>query len=696
MSELALAELGYAALLISFFLTLYAAGAGFFAARRNRSDWYASARNALYVVAALTTLAVAILEWALITHQFRFEYVALQTSRAQPLLYNVSALWGGQEGSLLFWAWLLAVFTAIVLAQNRDKNRELMPYVATGLAVAQGFFLALMTLATNPAESGFIVVTPWTPNALNALVGNPFRLLDFTPRDGQGLNPLLQNPGMFIHPVTQYLGYVGFTIPFAFAMAALFTSRLSDAWIRTTRRWTLVSWLFLSLGLLFGMQWAYMELGWGGYWGWDAVENASLMPWLTGTAYLHSVMIQERRGMLKVWNLVLIMLTFGLSILGTFITRSGVIQSVHAFGVSSLGPWFLAFLGVTLLSFLYLLFNRMDQLKEENELDSLLSRESSFLLNNLILVGAAFATLWGTIFPMVSEAFTGKKVTVGAPFFNQVNGPIFFALVVLIGICPLIGWRRATPENLLRNFLRPFVVSLLVAVALFGLGVREWYGVLTFSAVAFVLMTIGMEFYRGTVARMHAQAENPVTALVRLMLGNRRRFGGYIVHLGVILAVLGIAGSSFYQVETQVNLKPGETARLKQYALQYEGLQTYPTENRQVIAARLSVLDAASGARLGTLAPEKNFYESPIPDASQWTTEVAVRTTLLEDLYVILAGFDIKANTATIKIIINPLVVWLWIGFTLLIAGTVFAALPEEREAHAAARARMPEALAQA
>lgn len=684
MSEISLAELGYASLLISFVLTIYAAGAAFFAARHQRADWFASARNALFAVAALTTLAVAILEWALITHQFRFEYVALHTNRAQPLLYNVSALWGGQEGSLLFWTWLLAVFTTIVLVQNRDKNRELMPYVIVGLAVAQGFFLALMTLATEPTQSGFIVLTPFTRDPLNALVGNPFRLLDFTPRDGQGLNPLLQNPGMFIHPVTQYLGYVGFTVPFAFAMAALFTRRLSDAWIRTTRRWTLVSWLFLSLGLVFGMQWAYMELGWGGYWGWDPVENASLMPWLTGTAYLHSVMIQERRGMLKVWNLVLVMLTFGLTLLGTFITRSGVIESVHAFGVSSLGPWFLAFLGVTLLSFLYLLFNRMNDLKEENELDSLLSRESSFLLNNLILVGAAFATLWGTIFPMVSEAFTNKKVTVGAPFFNQVNGPIFFALIVLIGICPLIGWRRATPENLLRNFLRPLVVSILIGGVLFVLGVREWYGILTFSAVAFVLVTIGMEFYRGVVARMQTEKENPLLAFVRLVTGNRRRYGGYIVHLGVILAVIGIAGSSFYQVETQVNLKPGETAQLKQYTLQYDGLQTYPTENRYVIAARLTVFE--NGARVGTLVPEKNLYESANPTASQWTTEIAVRTTLLDDLYVILAGFDVKANTATLKVIVNPLVVWLWIGFALLVAGTVYAAFPDPRKERISAR----------
>lgn len=694
MADLTMADLGYTSLFLSLILAFYAAGAAFFAAHRNHLPLYVSARNAMFAVAALTTLAVGILEWALITHQFRFEYVALQTSLAQPLLYNVSALWGGQEGSLLFWAWLLAVFTAVVLIQNQNKNQELMPYVIAGLAVAQAFFLALMTLATEPGKSGFFILTPFTPDGTNALVGNPFRLLDFTPADGNGLNPLLQNPGMFIHPVTQYLGYVGFTIPFAFAMAALFTKRLSDVWIRTTRRWTLVSWLFLSLGLVFGMQWAYMELGWGGYWGWDPVENASLMPWLTGTAFLHSVMIQERRGMLKLWNLVLVMMTFCLTILGTFITRSGVIESVHAFGVSSLGPWFLVFLAATLLSFLYLLFKRMNDLKEENELDSLLSRESSFLLNNLLLVGVAFATLWGTIFPMVSEAITGKKVTVGAPFFNQVNGPIFFALIVLIGICPLIGWRRATAENLARNFLRPFVVSMVAAVALFVIGVRDGLGLISFSTVAFVLATIALEYYRGTLARIRQFGENPASALVQLVASNRRRYGGYIVHLGVILAVIGIAGSTFYQSETQANLNVGESMRLKQYTLQYEGLQIYPTENRQVIAARLVVFD--NGKRVGMLVPEKNYYPHPNPDQSQWTTEVAVQTTWLDDLYLILAGFDSRTNSATIKAVHNPLVVWLWIGFVLLVGGTLIAAMPDPREARAMARARVKEVLAQA
>jgi cytochrome c-type biogenesis protein CcmF len=694
MTDFAMADLGYVALLLSLVLSIYAAGAAFYAAQKRRPQIFASAKNAIFTVAGLTTVAVGIMEWALITHQFRIEYVAIQTTKAQPVLYNISALWGGQEGSLLFWAWLLAVFTAVVLIQNYNKNLELMPYVASGLAVSEAFFLALMTIAADPAKAGFFIALPLNAKLADSLVGNPFRVLDFTPPDGNGLNPLLQNPGMFIHPVTQYLGYVGFTIPFAFAMAALFTKRLSDVWIRTTRRWTLISWLFLSLGLLFGMQWAYMELGWGGYWGWDAVENASLMPWLTGTAFLHSVMIQERRGMLKVWNLVLVMLTFILSILGTFITRSGIIQSVHAFGVSSLGPWFLVFLAVTLLSFLYLLFNSMDHLKEENELDSLISRESSFLLNNLILVGAAFATLWGTLFPMVSEAVTGKKVTVGAPFFNQVNGPIFFSLVVLIGICPLIGWRRATTENLIRNFMRPFAVAVVTAIVLFVIGIREYYGILSFSAAAFVMATIGLEYFRGVVARHRQYNENYATALYKLIGTNRRRYGGYIVHLGVILAVIGIAGSSFYQVDTQANLKPGETVTIKQYTLQFDKLNSYPTSNHLVVSAPLTVFE--NGNPVGILSPEKDFYESPNPDLSQWTTEVAVRTTAIEDLYVILAGYDTKLGTVTIKVIVNPLIIWLWIGFGVLVAGTIVSAWPDPREEHALIRARVKEALARA
>ncbi len=656
-----LADVGTAALLLALLLSIYATAASFLGARRSLrmiagEALVASSKNTVFVVFGVLTLAVAIMEYFLLTGQFQVEYVAHYASRTQAFIYNLSALWGGQEGSLLFWGWVLSMFAAIVLLQNRRKHQELIPYVITGLMLTEAFFLVLMTFVTSP-----------------------FKMLDFVPADGQGLNPLLQNIGMFFHPVTQYLGYVGFTVPFAFAMAALLTGRLNDVWIRTTRRWTLFAWLMLSLGILFGGQWAYVELGWGGYWGWDPVENASLMPWLTATAYLHSVMIQEKRGMLKVWNLVLVLLTFLLSILGTFITRSGIIQSVHAFGVSSMGPYFLVFMAATLLIFLWLLMSRLDDLKEENELDSLISRESSFLLNNLILMGAAFATLWGTIFPMISEAVTGKKITVGPPFYEHVNGPIFLGLVILIGICPLIGWRRATKENLLRNFLKPFALALAVDAILFVFGIRDAGGLISFGVSAFVLTTIALEFYRGAKARVRQYHENVLWSLLNLVERNRRRYGGYIIHIGVMLMVIGIAGSTFYKTDVQTNVKKGESVSLRNYTVRFDGLKQVERSNHSAVIANLTITQ--DGQPVGMLFPEKQFY----PNQDQPSTEMAVRSTATEDLYLILAGYDTDGS-ASLKVIINPLIMWLWIGWIVLVAGTGITLWPDPREDRAVAR----------
>lgn len=653
-----LADVGKLALALSLIVSIYVIGAAIYGQLKRRVPFLASARNGMYVIAGLTTLAVAILEWALITQQFQLDYVANHVSREQPLLYTISALWGGQEGSLLFWVWLLALFGAAVLIQHHGQTNSLLPWVIAFMAFTQMFFLSLLTF-----------------------IGGPFTVLDQAPVEGVGLNPLLQDPGMFIHPVTQYLGYVGFTVPFAFAMAALVTGRLGYDWIRTTRRWALFAWLFLSLGLLFGMRWAYVELGWGGYWGWDPVENASLIPWLTATAYVHSVMIQEKRGMLKVWNLVLIMMTFLLSILGTFITRSGVVQSVHAFGVSAMGPFFLVFIAAVVVVFFYLLFTRLDKLKEENHLDSVLSREATFLLNNLILVGAAVATLWGTIYPMISEVLTGKQITVAAPFFNQVNGPIFFVLIALMGVCTLIGWRRASSEHLARNFVPPAVVMLGTTILLYVIGVREVLGLVAFAASVFVLTTVLLEFYRGTRARVRMYRENPAVAHFNLVNKNRRRYGGYIVHIGVILAAIGIAGSTFFQTETQQNLMPGQTLTINQYTLQFDSLKMDQAENAQVIAANLVVFE--DGKSIGAMRPQKAYY----PTSDQMTTEVAVRTTAREDLYIILAGWN-DDGSATLKVVINPLVVWLWIGFIVFIVGTLITMLPDPREARAAERVR--------
>ncbi|MFB0535016.1 MAG: heme lyase CcmF/NrfE family subunit [Anaerolineae bacterium] len=644
-------QLGSNALLIALVLSAYAATAAVVGARRGYPELFESARNAVFVVGGMTTVAAVALLYALITRDFSLEYVASYTSRDLPLFYTVSAFWAGQAGSLLLWAWTLALLSVAVLIQHQDEQQELLPYVTAVLMTTEAFFLILMLFASNP-----------------------FARLGFTPPNGQGLNPLLQNLGMIFHPVTIYLGYVGFTVPFAFAVAALITGRLDDAWIRATRRWTLISWLFLSIGIGLGAQWAYLELGWGGYWGWDPVENASLMPWLTGTAYLHSVMIQERRGMLKVWNLLLILFTFGLTLLGTFITRSGIIESVHAFGVSSLGPYFLAFIALTVFGFLFLLFRRLAELRGENELDSLVSRESSFLLNNLILMGAAFATLWGTLFPMISEAVTGQEIAVSAPFFNQVNGPIFMVLIALIGVCPLIGWRRASPENLWRSFLWPMGAGLVVAGALLALEVRQGYALLAFGICAFVVMAIVLEFWRGMRARQRMTGENPLTALVRLTGKNQRRYGGYIVHLGVVFMAVGIVGSTFFKQETQASLAPGETLALGSYTLEYVKLAEVPAQNHTKVLATVNVY--RDGRLLGVITPEKDYHHNQ----SEPTTEVAIRTTLAEDLYVILAGWEDGGAVASFKVIINPLVVWLWIGGAVLTAGTTFALWPSAQE----------------
>ncbi|MCL5958160.1 MAG: heme lyase CcmF/NrfE family subunit, partial [Chloroflexi bacterium] len=604
-------DIGYAALLIAFVVSIFATVAFALGRIKGYNELLAAARNAVYAVAALSTVAAIALWYAFLTRDFQVKYVAEYSSRNEPLAYTISSFWAGQEGSLLLWVWLLSLFAAIVLYQNRDKHRELIPFVETALMGTAAFFFMILTLLSNP-----------------------FFRLPVVPRDGNGLNPLLQNPGMFFHPPTTYLGYVGFAVPFAFAMAALVTGKLGDEWIRSTRRWTLFAWFFLSMGNLFGAQWAYVELGWGGFWAWDPVENASFLPWLTGTAYLHSVMIQQRRGMLKVWNFILIIGTFALTIFGTFLTRSGILSSVHSFGQSNLGPFFLGFIGMALIFSVGLLIDRLPYLKSENELDSFMSRESSFLLNNLILVGATFATLWGTVFPLISEAVRGVKITVSQPFFNQVNGPIFLVLVLIMGICPLIGWRKASRDNLLRNFQWPAVGAVAFAVVTYVLGIREVYTLLAFTLCAFVVAVILLEVLRGTRARHRIYAENYLTALGTLMWHNKPRYGGYIIHLGIIMIAIGVIGAYGLKTEVDQTVKPGEMINIGKFSLKYDGLAEYPTATKHVVAASMEVYD--SGKKIDTMAPAKEFNEGQ----EQPTTEVAIRTTLLEDLYIILAGWD--------------------------------------------------------
>ncbi len=645
-------DIGYFSLLVAVMASIYSIVAALIGVRLKKRELISSSVNAVYAVAGLLTIAISALLYSFLTDDFQLAYVAGHSSRNLHWTYVVSAVWGGQEGSLLLWGWLLAIFALVVMLQNRRQNRALMPYVTAILMGVELFFLILITFVTSP-----------------------FSRLGYVPIDGQGLNPLLQNPGMLFHPPTLLIGYVGFTVPFSFAIAALITGQLGDVWIRSTRRWTIFSWFFLAVGIILGARWAYVELGWGGYWAWDPVENASLMPWLAGTAYLHSVMIQERKNMLKVWNVVLILMTFLLSIFGTFITRSGIISSVHSFGQSALGPFFLAFIAITLFAVILLISNRMTYLKSTNELDSLVSRESSFLFNNLILVGATFAIFLGTIFPIISEAVTGNKITVGPPFFNKVNVPIGLALLFLTGVCPLIAWRRTSGRNLKRNLLLPFLIAVAGSIGLYAAGVREGVALTAISICIFVLATIVIEFIRGTRARRKMSGENYVVAFFRLIWRNKRRYGGYFVHIGIVLIFFGITGSSAFKVEKEINLLKGESVELRGYTITYENLAQYPTATKEVVSATLSI-DQGSG-HIVTLSPAIEVHGGA---DGQTASEVAIKSTLKEDIYAILAGYEQDGSSATFKLIISPLIAWIWIGAIMLCAGTIVVMLPDRRE----------------
>ncbi len=622
-----------------------------------------SAERAVLAAWGLVALAVVSLEYCIFTDRFDLEYVASYSNRALPRLYKLAALWAGQSGSILFWLFILLSYAAAVVLLNRRRNRALMPIVVTTLAVVAIFFLVLVNFLTRP-----------------------FVRLAVTPADGGGMNPQLQNPFMAIHPPCLYLGYVGLTVPFAFALAALATGRLDETWFRTTRRFTILSWFILGTGILLGGWWAYVELGWGGYWAWDPVENASLIPWLTCTAFLHSVMIEERKKMLRVWNLALVIMSFELAILGTFITRSGVISSVHSFTKSDVGPLFAGFLGFTLIVSVGLLLHRLPELRSENRLDSFVSRESSFLFNNLLLVGAAFAVLWGTLFPILSEAARGVKITVGPPFFNEIIVPIAFGLLTLSGICPIIAWRRATPSRLLDRIQVPFWALVGGALALVLMGVRDPYAVVSFSLCVFVIATTVMEFYWGTRARSRATGERPAAAFLSLVDRNKRRYGGFTVHLGVMLIVIGITGSTAFKRDATASLKRGESFAVGPYSMRFEDMESHDHPNQEFMGARLAVF--REGRPAGTLVPGQNFYKT----GQDPSTEVDILHTLREDLYLILVGFDPQEGRATLKAYLNPLINWIWIGGAVVILGSWLAMLPDLRERRRGAEARLREA----
>jgi cytochrome c-type biogenesis protein CcmF len=657
--------IGQLALALALVLALYSIGANIYGIRMQRGDVLASARHGLWAMAAMVALAACALWSGLLRSDFSLEYVASYSSTTLPTAYKITALWGGQQGSLLFWTLLLSVFTGIVAFQNRERNSQISPYVLIVLAAVAVFFLGMLNLVTRP----FDAMIP-------------------APAEGTDLNPLLQNYWMAIHPPSLYTGYVSTTVPFAFACAALITGRLDDTWIRSTRRWALFSWFFLTLGNMFGARWAYEVLGWGGYWAWDPVENAAFMPWLVMTAYLHSVMVQERKDMLKVWNLALIGLAFALTLFGTFITRSGVISSVHSFTQSGLGPYFLSFLLIVVAAYTGLLLSRIKDLHSPAELESYLSREAAFLFNNLILVGIAFAVFWGTIFPVLSEAVRGVKITVGPPFFNKVNGPLALALIFLMGVGPLIAWRRATRRNLAQSFAAPALAGMVTGLLAFAWGIRGWYVLTGFSLAAFVLGTVIVEFERGVMARGRMVHESPPRALVNLVAKNNRRYGGYIIHVGVVFAFVAIIGSSFFKTEVKRSVRQGQSFEVGPYHLVYLGLSSLDTAHLENLTARLNVM--RHGKTVEVLEPAKLLYKRQ----QQPATKVAIRATLASDLYVVLAGVDDKSGLVTFDVFLTPLVSWLWLGGLMMALGTVVTMWPNAREREAiaaAARRRVSE-----
>jgi cytochrome c-type biogenesis protein CcmF len=694
------AGVGSACLTVALLTALYAAGASVYGAVSGRPQWVTSGRRAIYCVAALCVAAFAILESAFLRSDFSYKLVAEGSSTDTPAFYKVTAVWATQDGSLLLWATLLSLFASAVLFLTRRSLRDIAPWATAVLAGVAAFFLFLMV--------------GWE---------NPFDTLAMVPQEGAGLNPLLRHPAMMIHPPMLYTGYVGFSIPFAFAIGALIARRTGADWIRATRRFALIAWTFLGTGILLGALWSYSELGWGGYWAWDPVENASLMPWLVGTAYLHSMMVQEKRGMLKVWNVSLICATFVLALIGTFLVRSGILESIHAFGASTIGVQMLVFIACVIGLSAGLILARLPDLRSEARLDSLLSREAFFLLNNLVLVGLCLVVLWGTFFPLISEAVTGTEATVGPPWFNRVVTPLALVLVLLTGIGPVLAWRRVTPGRLVRILLVPAAVALLAFVVLvaFTEAGESVTSLVMFSFVAFVLAVVGQEFVRGASARRVMTSESWPRALVRLAGRNRRRYGGYLVHAGIAILFLGVAASSAFIEQRDVRLSPGESVRVGDYEVTYREPTARLGGDGGGTGAPISfgaVMDVRRGDQTFTLHPSRNYYSTADPSKGaisrffegEATSEVDVRWGLRRDFWLAVRpdlisleepiaradrqfsdspgqvqAFVIRTLAelyredpppAAFRAIVSPLVAWIWIGGAIAVLGALVAAWP--------------------
>jgi cytochrome c-type biogenesis protein CcmF len=657
-----MSDFGNFCLLLALCLSIFSVFAAILGAVIKQHRIVRSAEHAALAACGSITLALLSLFYLLITGDFSVSHVANASNRALPLFYKIAALWGAHDGSMLLWVFITAVFSGVVIFQNRFRYRDMMPYVVAVLMVNLSFFLTLNLFLSNPFNR---LVRTFPGGAMQV----------FVPIDGRGLNPLLQYWAMVIHPPILYLGFIGFVVPFSFAVGALITRQLGDGWIRTTRRWTLVTWLFLGCGLLLGAKWAYVVLGWGGYWGWDPVENSSLMPWLTGTAFLHSVIVQERKGMLKVWNVLLVVITYLLGILGTFITRSGIVSSVHAFAESKLGNFFLFYMIIVLAASLYLIIDRLPFLKSERPLDSVLSRESAFLFNNLMLLVACFAVLWGTLFPVLSEWVQGSKITVGPPFFNNVNIPIGLFLLFLTGVGPLFAWRKTSLESLKKAFFWPVIVAVVACAGMITAGLRVFYVIVSLTLCAFVTVTIVEEYFKATRIRMKNSGENFLLAVTNLTLKNKRRYGGYIVHFAIVLIFIGLSGNAFNREASEL-LSPGEQMTIGRYTLRMVDYKEGDTPNYQY--GRPVIEAYRDGKLIRTLRPERRFYKT---GDQQSTTEVALHSTPIEDLYLVYAGPSNDGQKFEIKAHVNPLVWWVWLGAAVMVFGTIVTLLPDRRGA---------------
>jgi cytochrome c-type biogenesis protein CcmF len=716
-----MSALGAAALAAALLTSIYTVVSALIGARTGDRRWVDSSRRAYYAVFGLLLVAVVALESAFLRSDFSLELVAGNSSTTTPTLYKATAMWGSQAGSLLLWAFVLSIAGSAVLYATRNRLRELAPWATAVMAGVATFFIGLMMAGTIfPSAETY-----------------PFAALAAAqvPLEGAGLNPLLRHPAMAIHPPMLYSGYVFFTVPFAFAIAALITRRVDASWIRSTRRFALIAWVFLSLGLALGARWSYSELGWGGYWAWDPVENAALLPWLTGTAFIHSIMVQERRGMLRVWNVSLIVVTFALSLLGTFLVRSGVLQSIHAFGESKVGPPLLVLIATVLIGSTLLIISRLDDLRSERRIDSLLSRESMFLLNNLLFIGLAVIVFWGTFFPLISEAFTGQESSLAAPWYNRYTTPVAIGLLFLAGVGPLVAWRRVDPAGLRRAFAVPLSVAAGAGVLLvaFADGLAEPFALALFVAGAFTLAAVGQELWRGTAARRALSGGSPLSAFTALITRNRRRYGGYIVHIGIALLLIGVAASSSFQTSRDLRLEPGDSGTVGDYSVTYvrPTSEIDPVEQKIAFGAIIDV--RRDGEQVALLSPSREYFASSAADPSaplrgffegEATSEVGRKEGAARDIWTAvqpdLSSFDpvidrgdalfarlakrvdpadeaaagfIAAQQgqairsladrylnetppAEIRFNVNPFVIWIWIGGIVAMLGALFALWP--------------------